>query len=113
MKKFITILGLSLVTIASVHAAGIAGQCVFPETNIAKNGNLQFKKPVYIYAMPTETSDKVLLKSLNSYTVVKESNGFIQLKETAGFNDENPNAGKILGWAKRTNFRLQELRNCN
>ncbi|MCW5297754.1 hypothetical protein DXT88_06150 [Herbaspirillum lusitanum] len=113
MKNLISTLCLSFVAITSVHAAGLAGQCVFPETSTAKNGNLQFKKPVYIYATPTETSDKVLLASLNGYTVVKESNGFIQLKETAGFNDANPNAGRILGWAKRSGFRIQELRNCS
>lgn len=67
----------------------------------------------YQVVQPRESAEKVLLKSLDGFTVTKESSGFIQLKVTAGFGEENPDAGKILGWAKRSDFRLQELRNCN
>jgi len=113
MKKLIIIAAIGILNAFSANAAGSVGQCVFPQTKAAKNGNLQFKNPVYIYTSPIEASDKVLLKSMTGYTVAKESNGFIQLKETPGFTEDNPNAGKILGWAKRSDFRLQELRNCN
>lgn len=113
MKKWIAIATIGLLTSFSARAASDIGQCVFPQTKTATNGSLQFKKPVYIYAAPAEASDKVLLKSMAGYTVTKESNGFIQLKETPGLAEDNPNTGKILGWAKRSDFRLQELRNCN
>lgn len=113
MKKLIAAISLCFLGIASAYAASNVGQCVFPQTKTTKNGNLQFKKPVYIYASPAEASDKVQLKSMTGYTVANESGGFIQLKEVAGFGDDNPNAGKILGWAKLSDFRFQELRNCN
>lgn len=113
MKKLITAVSLCFLGMTSSYAASSVGQCVFPQTKTAQNGNLQFKKPVYIYASPTEASDKVLLKSMTGYTVAKESGAFIQLKEIPGFADDNPNAGKILGWAKLVDFRFQELRNCN
>ena len=113
MKKFLTAISLALITVASAHAASNVGQCVFPNSKTAKNGGLEFKKPVYIYAMPSETADKTQLTSLTAYTIAKESNSFIQLKETPGFADVNPNAGKIRGWAKLSDFRFQDLRNCN
>jgi len=113
MKKFLTVISLALVTVASAQAASNVGQCVFPDTKTAKNGALEFKKPVYLYAMPIETADKTLLTSLTAYTVAKESKGFIQLKETPGFAGENPHAGKIRGWAKQADFRFQDLRNCS
>jgi hypothetical protein len=112
MKKLIIIAAVGMLSSLSASAASTVGQCVYPQTKPAKNG-LQFKNPVYIYASPAESAEKVLLKSLDGFTVTKESNGFIQLKVTAGFGEENPDAGKILGWAKRSDFRLQELRNCN
>ena len=113
MKKFLTAISLTLVSVASAHAASNVGQCVFPDTKTAKNGALEFKKPIYLYAIPSETVDKTLLTSLTAYTVTKESNGYIQLKETPGFAGENPHAGKIRGWAKLSDFRFQDLRNCN
>lgn len=113
MKKLITAVSLVLISVASAHAASNVGQCVFPQTKTEKNGNLQFKKPVYIYTSPIDSSNKVLLKEMTGYTIAKESAGFIQLKGVAGFADDNPNAGKILGWAKLSDFRFQELRNCN
>jgi len=113
MKKFLIAISLCVLSATSVYAAGNVGQCVFPQTTTAKNGNLQFKKPVYIYATPAEASNKVLLTSMDAYTVSKESGGFIQLKEVPGIAEDNPNAGKIRGWAKRSDFRFQDLRNCN
>ncbi len=113
MKKLIAVVLFGLLNALGAHAAGNVGQCVFPDTKTAKNGNLEFKKPIYIYATPSLTSDKVQLKVFNTYTVAKETNGFIQLQEVPGFDGTNPNAGKLIGWTKLSDFRFQDLRNCN
>lgn len=99
---------------SSVDAATMVGQCVFPQTTVAQNGRLKFKNPVYLYSAPDSSSSKSLLTQMIAFTVTSEKNGFIQLKFVEGFDaTPDPNAGKIAGWAKRSDFHGQELRNCN
>ncbi|WP_144424089.1 hypothetical protein [Herbaspirillum hiltneri] len=114
MKKLVTLFAIALSTMSTAHAKSAIGQCVGPETTVAKNGYLELKKPVFIFSAPDEASSKVEFKKANaSFTVNKEVKGFIQLTEVEGWSDANPNAGKVLGWAKRTDFRFLALRNCN
>ena len=50
------------------------------------------------------------LKDLDAFTIKAESNGFVQLETVPGISDQ---PAKIIGWAKLTDFRFQDLRNCN
>lgn len=55
MKKIFIIAAISIFSAVNAYAAGHVGQCVFPKTKPAKNGNLEFKKPIQIYTAPNST----------------------------------------------------------
>lgn len=113
MKKIIAVLILSFSYMLSAQAASNIGQCVFPKVKVAKNGNLQFKKPISIYSAPDINSSKSTLTTLTGFSVAKEANDLVQLVEVAGADGSNARAGKSIGWAKLSDFDFQELRNCN
>lgn len=113
MKKLIAVTFFGLFHLLSAHAASNVGQCVFPKVKVAKNGNLQFKKPISIYNAPDVKSNATNLTSFSAFSVAKESNGLVQLTEVPGTDGSNPRAGKPVGWAKLSDFDFQELRNCN
>lgn len=105
---------VALLVAPTAQAADKVGQCVFPKT-VKQPGGLRFKRPVYIFESPDDRSPKKLLRSFVSFTVGAEAaGGFIQLVATPG-QDSPPSqrAGTIVGWAKLSDFDLQELRNCN
>jgi len=113
MKKLIIVAAMGLLTSFSASAASNVGQCVYPKTNIAKNGHLEFKKPVYIFSAPDAASTKQLLGKLSGFTIKGEAKGYVQLATVPGASDENPAPGRIIGWAKLSDFSFQDLRNCN
>ena len=108
MKKYIIALGIALSISLAANAAGNVGQCVMPKTNIAKSGNLVFKKPVFIVEAPGASCGRQLTE-FSPYTIKAESKGYVQLA-LADF--ESPDYGKIIGWAKLSDFDFQALRNC-
>ncbi|WP_031430823.1 hypothetical protein [Methylomicrobium agile] len=114
MKSFATTV-LGLLFSFSAIAAGNIGQCVYPKTTQAKDGSLKFKNTVYIFRNPNSRSDKVALTTFEAFTIGAEAKGgFIQLIATPGWDTPpNENAGKLIGWAKLSDFDFQELRNCN
>ncbi len=114
MKKVIAILALGCLHAVSANAAGKVGQCVYPKTKIAKNGNLQFQNATYIFSEPKATSSGQLLSSLSAFTIKAEKGSYIQLATVPNYDRPDPDksAGKIIGWAKLSDFRLQDLRNC-
>jgi hypothetical protein len=114
MKKIFIIAAISMFSAVNAYAAGHVGQCVFPKTKPAKNGNLEFKKPIQIYTAPNSTESQTL-KTLSSFTIKAEANGFIQLVTVPDEDKPAPekNGGKVVGWAKLSDFELQDLRNCN
>jgi hypothetical protein len=103
MRKFITLLSALLIS-TSTQAAGHVGQCVFPKTEVAKDGRLKFKKDIVIYASPKEKKGEPL-KVLTSFKVRAEDGALIQLVEAE--------TGKIFGWGSFKDFDFQDLRNCN
>jgi hypothetical protein len=98
----------------SVNSASVIGQCVYPQVVQEKGKGIKFKRPVAIYKSPSLESESFVLQSLDLFSVRAEAKGgFIQLVATPGFDKPNPDAGKIVGWAKRADFDFQDLRNCN
>jgi hypothetical protein len=85
----------------------------YPKTNIAKNGHLEFKKPVYIFNSPDAASAKQLLSKLSGFTIKGEAKGFVQLAAVPDSNDATPTPSHVIGWAKLSDFSFQDLRNCN
>ncbi|MGE5621524.1 MAG: hypothetical protein ACM3VY_00715 [Candidatus Bathyarchaeota archaeon] len=114
MKKALAIALCGVLTSVAAQAAGNVGQCVFPKTKMAKNGNLEFKQPIYLSNSP-DGADKHLLTSLAGFTIKAERGGYVQLATVSDFSQPDPDkeAGKIVGWAKLSDFRFQDLRNCN
>lgn len=114
MKKLIVVAVIGLLTTFTASAAGHVGQCVYPKTKVAKNGALEFKKPIYIVSTPNAT-DAQPLKSLSSFTIKAEANGYIQLATVPDYDKPDPGkyAGQAIGWAKLSDFKFQDLRNCN
>ncbi|WP_211464575.1 hypothetical protein [Collimonas silvisoli] len=113
MKKLIVVAAFGLFTSFAANAASNVGQCVYPKTNIAKNGHLEFKKPVYIFSSPDAASTKQLLSKLAGFTIKGEAKGFVQLATVTDSNDANPAPSRAIGWAKLSDFSFQDLRNCN
>ena len=105
MKKLIAMLAIALLHTLPSHAAEKVGQCVFPKTKPAANGNLQFKNPVYIFSGPNSADSKQQLNKMTSFTIKAEKNGYVQLM--------NASEEKIVGWAKFSDFEFQDSRNCN
>lgn len=114
MRKIIAIAVIGLLPTLSANAAGNIGQCVFPKTKVAKNGNLEWIKPVHIASAPNAT-DTQILKSLSAFTINAEAKGYIQLATVPDYDKPDPEkyAGKIVGWAKLSDFKFLALRNCN
>lgn len=116
MKKAFLVFAFAIfsATNGAAHAANNVGQCVYPKTKPAQKGRLEFKNPVHIYKTPNSTEYQVL-KDLISFTIKAESNGFIQLVTVPDYDLADPDkaAGKVVGWAKLSDFKLQDLRNCN
>lgn len=112
MKLLLTGIVIAFASVTSAYAGNV-GQCVFPKVKVAKNGNLQFKKPIFIYSAPDTSSTKSTLTTLTGFSVTKETNSLVQLVEVAGVDGSNTRAGKPIGWAKLSDFDFQELRNCN
>lgn len=114
MKKIFIIAAVCLLHTLSATAAGKVGQCVFPKTKVAKNGNLEWIKPVHIASAPNATNTQIL-KSLSAFTINAEAKGYIQLATVPDYDKPDPEkyAGKIVGWAKLSDFNFLDLRNCN
>lgn len=116
MKKSLIVLSANLVLLLSAHAANHVGQCVFPKTKVGANGNLILKHPVYVLDAPNAAAPKRTLTTLSAFTVKADApGGFVQLATAPNYDPPNPDsvAGKIIGWAKLSDFDQQDLRNCN
>lgn len=113
MKKYLIIVAVLLAAF-NASAAGHVGQCVYPITKQLKDGRLEFKKPVYITSAPNAT-DGQILKSLSAFTITAENNGIVELTTVPDYSkpDADKYAGKVIGWAKLSDFKFQDLRNCN
>ncbi|NKA72380.1 hypothetical protein GO285_01252 [Ralstonia solanacearum] len=56
------------------------------------------------------------LTSPATFTVTADApGGYVRLATIPDYDLPNPQsaAGKVVGWAKLTDFRFQDLRNCN
>jgi hypothetical protein len=113
MKKLFVVAVVSLLSTTVAHAGNHVGQCVFPKT-VIKAGRMEFKQPVYLTSSPTAT-DKTQLTEFSGFSVKAESNGYVQLVTVPDYNQPNPmkGAGKVVGWAKLSDFKVQDARNCN
>ncbi len=115
--KYVLIIA-SFLTIALTsgvaNAAGNVGQCVYPKTKPTAKGGVEFKNPVHIYKAP-DSAEHEVLKVFSSFSVKAESKGFIQLVTVPDYELPDPDkaAGKVIGWAKLSDFKKVELRNCN
>lgn len=117
MKSLIAVIAISgaVVVTPVAQAASYVGQCVFPKTEITKAGMMKLKRPVFIYASPNESSSKQSLQPLSAFSVkAAAKGGYIQLVTVPDYDLPDPDsvAGKVIGWAKSTDFELQDLRNC-
>lgn len=115
MKHIIAIMTTIFVLASSAYAANSIGQCVYPKTTIQKNGNLSFAKEIQLHEEPLAEAQKQKLSTLSAFKVTAEANGYIQLTTVPDYSKPAPEegAGKIIGWAKRADFDLQDPRNCN
>ncbi|ALV54772.1 MULTISPECIES: hypothetical protein [Burkholderia] len=117
MKKSLAALSATLVlSLPAAHAANNVGQCVYPKTKVGANGNLVFRHPIYVLDAPNATAPKRALTAFAAFTVKAEApGGFVQLVTVPNYDLPNPDsvAGKVIGWAKLSDFDFQELRNCN
>lgn len=116
MKKSAVALSIALVLSLPVYAANNIGQCVYPKTKVGANGNLVFKHPIYVLDAPNATTPKRALTAFAAFTIKAEApGGFVKLVTVPNYDLPNPDsvAGKVIGWAKLSDFDFQELRNCN
>ena len=115
MKPALVVFALSLLCTTPASAADSRGQCVFPKTIKTTTGRLAFKRPIYIFASPKRASAKKRLTTFESFTVGAETkDGYVQLIATPGWESPpNPEAGKVVGWARVADFEFQALRNCH
>lgn len=98
----------------SAHAADHVGQCVFPKTKVAKSGRTEFVSPVVILSSPQAKQGETL-KLMSTFKIGVEEGGLVQLISVPDSDKPDPDkyAGKVVGWAKLSNFVFQEPRNCN
>lgn len=116
MKKSTAALSIALVLSLPAYATNNIGQCVYPKTKVGANGNLVFKHQIYVLDAPNATAPKRALTTFAAFTVKAEApGGFVKLVTVPNYDLPNPDsvAGKIIGWAKLSDFDFQELRNCN
>ncbi|NWK43330.1 hypothetical protein [Ralstonia pickettii] len=102
--------------VSTAHAAGHVGQCVFPKTKTGRGGRLVLPHPVDIFEAPNAAAAKHQLTTPATFTITADApGGFVQLVTVPDYDLPNPQsaAGKVVGWAKLTDFRFQDLRNCN
>jgi hypothetical protein len=116
MKR--TVLVAMVTLLGSLNAFGTThvGQCVFPKTRTASSGDLSFLHPIYISDEPNSTSAKHLLTALSTFLIKSEAHGgYIFLLTVPDYRQTSPDSGanRLIGWAKLSDFRFQDLRNCN
>lgn len=113
MKTIIFFLTAFLLS-TSAFAAGHADQCVFPKTKMMKNGRMEFLKPVVIFNSPQAKQGEPM-KLMETFKIGAEEGGMVQLISVPDYDKPDPEkyAGKVVGWAKLSDFVFQELRNCN
>lgn len=115
MRKLLAGVLMTLLASSSAFAAGHVGQCIYPKTVQAKDGNLQFKHPVFISDKPDAQASRAQLTTFSAFSVGAENGAYVQLLSVPDYDQPEPAkaAGKIVGWAKLTDFVMQDLRNCN
>lgn len=98
----------------SAHATDLVGQCIFPQTKIAKSGRMEFVKPVVILSSPQAKQGEAM-KLMSTFKIGAEEGGMVQLVSVPDYDKPDPGqyAGKVVGWAKLSDFVFQEPRNCN
>ncbi|MGE4340623.1 MAG: hypothetical protein AB7E55_32435 [Pigmentiphaga sp.] len=118
MKK-ITIaaaLAIGFACSTTAFAANHVGQCVFPKTKIAQGGRLVMKSPINLADAPNTSASKRALTSMEAFTIKAQApGGYVQLVTVPDYDKPNPNqnAGRVVGWAKLSDFDFQDQRNCN
>ncbi|WP_423378118.1 hypothetical protein [Burkholderia sp. LMG 32019] len=117
MKKSLAALSATLVlSLPAAHAANNVGQCVYPKTKVGANGNLVFKHAIYVLDAPNAGAPKHALTTFAAFTIKADApGGFVQLVTVPDNDLPNPDsaAGKVIGWARLSDFDFQELPNCN
>ncbi|RQP34194.1 hypothetical protein [Burkholderia ubonensis] len=116
MKKSLVVLSTAFVLSLSAHAANHVSQCVYPKTKVGANGQLVLKHPVYVLDAPSAAAPKRTLTTLSAFTVKADApGGFVRFATVPNYDLPNPEsaADKVIGWAKLSDFDLQDLRNCN
>jgi hypothetical protein len=101
---------------SAASAAAKEGDCVYPKTKPSTLGIERFAQPVYLYSAPSASASKKLLTTLAAFSVQAVTRGgFIQLITVPDYDKPEPNAaaGKVLGWARYSDFDQQALRNCS
>ncbi|MCA8245565.1 hypothetical protein LGN12_00130 [Burkholderia multivorans] len=87
-----------------------------PETKVGANRNLVYKHPIYVLETPNPAASKHALTAFAAFSIKADApGGFVQLVTVPNYDLPNPDsvAGKVIGWAKLSDFDFQELRNCN
>lgn len=108
------VIGFACSTTAS--AANHIGQCVFPKTKAGAGGRLVMKSQIILADAPNNSASKRALTSMEAFTIKAQApGGYVQLVTVSDYDKPNPNqnAGRIVGWAKLSDFDFQDQRNCN
>lgn len=118
MKKITAIMAIAigLACSTTAFAANHIGQCVFPKTKAGAGGRLVMKSQINLADAPNTSANKRALNSLEAFTIKAQApGGYVQLVTVPDYDKPNPNqnAGRIVGWAKLSDFDFQDQRNCN
>jgi hypothetical protein len=116
MKRIMILPTATLLCSLNAFGTTHVGQCVFPKTRTVSSGDLSFRHPIYVSDAPDSTGAKHLLIALSTFLIKSEAHGgYIFLVTIPDYGQTSPYSGadKPVGWAKLSDFRLQDLRNCN
>ncbi|RRW87956.1 hypothetical protein EGJ54_25015 [Pandoraea apista] len=118
MKKITiaAVLAIGFACSTTAFAANHVGQCVFPKTKMGPGGRFVMKAPINVADAPNPTASQRALTSMEAFTIkAQASGGYVQLVTVPDYDKPNPsqNAGRVVGWAKLSDFDFQDQRNCN
>ncbi|VVE15936.1 hypothetical protein [Pandoraea soli] len=118
MKKITAVFAIAIGIACSTNAfaANHLGQCVFPKTKVGAGGRLVMKAPINVADAPNAAASKRALTSMQAFTIKAQApGGYVQLATVPDYDKPNPNqnGGRVVGWAKLSDFDFQDQRNCN
>jgi antitoxin component YwqK of YwqJK toxin-antitoxin module len=88
---------------AAGKADEAVGQCIFPKTRSARNGNLELVRPITMYPVASAEGG-VALTSIQSYVVSAQEAGLVQITD--------PETKQPVGWVDMAGFEWLHPRNC-